>query len=89
MTTPNVSNFQLTVGGTIAFLGLLFSGIGVYTSLQSDIAVFKEFKGQQVSINSNTADEMRALRSEQKDSDIRMNTKLDHIIDQINSRRIR
>ena len=81
------SALRITIGGVLSVIGLLGGGIAAWSSNQSDIAVLQEFKAYQGSVNTGVGESIRDMRAEARDSDIRTNAKLDHIIDRMNSRR--
>jgi cell division protein FtsB len=76
------STYTLSFGGIIAVAGLAASGVATYNSVQNDIASLKRGELYQERTNERLSDEMKSLRTEQRETMREFNEKLDRIIDQ-------
>ena len=81
------STYTLSFGGIIAVLGLAASGIATYNALQNDIATLKRGELYQEQTNQRLGDEIKAVRTEQRETMREFNEKLDRIIDHWPARR--
>jgi cell division protein FtsB len=75
------TNNQLSIGGVIAIVGLIASGVATYNTLQNDIATLKRGETYQERTNDRLSVEMKALRDEQRETMKEFNEKLDRIIE--------
>jgi cell division protein FtsB len=76
------SNYTLSFGGIIAVAGLAASGVATYNSLQNDIAVLKREVVIQERTNDRLTEEIKSVRTEQRETMGEFNVKLDRIIEQ-------
>ena len=81
------STYTLQSSGIIAIAGLLASGVATYNALQNDIASLKRGELYQEQTNQRVGDEIKAIRTEQRETMREFNEKLDRIIDHWPSRR--
>lgn len=81
------SNLTISWSGIIAVAGLLASGVATYNTVQNDIAGIKRGELYQQETNQRLSDEIRAARSEQRETMKEFNEKLDRIIEQWPRRR--
>ena len=81
------STYTLSFTGIIAVLGLAASGIATYNALQNDIATLKRGELYQEQTNQRLGDEIKAVRTEQRETMREFNEKLDRIIDHWPARR--
>jgi len=72
----------MSLGGIVAVLGLVASGIATYNSLQNDIATLKQGGIYQERTTDRLGDEIKASRLEQRETMREFNEKLDRVIDQ-------
>jgi cell division protein FtsB len=76
------STYALSFSGIIAVAGLAASGVATYNSLQNDIAVLKREVVIQERTNDRLTDEIKSVRTEQRETMGEFNVKLDRIIEQ-------
>ena len=81
------STSTLSFSGIIAVAGLLASGVATYNALQNDIASLKRGELYQEQTNQRLGDEIKAIRTEQRETMREFNEKLDRIIDHWPQRR--
>src|SRR6185312_17475026 len=81
------STYTLSFGGIIAVAGLVASGVATYNAVQNDIASLKRGELYQEQTNQRVGDEIKAIRTEQRETMREFNEKLDRIIDHWPSRR--
>jgi hypothetical protein len=81
------STSTLSFSGIIAVAGLIASGVATYNALQNDIATLKRGELYQEQTNQRVGDEIKAIRTEQRETMREFNEKLDRIIDHWPSRR--
>ncbi|SEK64513.1 hypothetical protein [Nitrosovibrio tenuis] len=81
------STYTLSFGGIIAVAGLVASGVATYNDLQNDIATLKRGELYQEQTNQRLGDEVKAIRTEQRETMREFNEKLDRIIDHWPQRR--
>lgn len=58
---------EIRLGEIIAAISILGGGIGVYSSLNADMALIKSAQAAQVSVNREIKEEFKELRTEQKE----------------------
>ncbi|HEX8874790.1 MAG TPA: hypothetical protein VF780_09195 [Nitrosospira sp.] len=83
------STYTLSFSGIIAVAGLAASGVATYNTLQNDIASLKRGELYQEQTNQRLSDEMKVMRTEQRETMREFNEKLDRIIDLWSQRRHR
>jgi hypothetical protein len=81
------SNFTLSIGGILSIAGLLTSGVATYNSIQNDIATLKRGELYQERTNERLGEEIRTVRTEQRETMREFNEKLDRIIENWPQRR--
>lgn len=81
------STSTLSFSGIIAIAGLVASGVATYNAVQNDIASLKRGELYQEQTNQRVGDEIKAIRTEQRETMREFNEKLDRIIDHWPSRR--
>jgi hypothetical protein len=81
------STYTLSFSGIIAVAGLVASGVATYNALQNDIASLKRGELYQEQTNQRLGDEIKAIRTEQRETMREFNEKLDRIIDHWPQRR--
>jgi cell division protein FtsB len=72
---------QLSLGGILALVSLVASGVATYNSIQNDIATLKRGETYQERTNERLSGEIKALRDEQRETMKEFNEKLDRIIE--------
>jgi hypothetical protein len=75
------STSTLSFSGIIAIAGLVASGVATYNAVQNDIASLKRGELYQEQTNQRVGDEIKAIRTEQRETMREFNEKLDRIID--------
>ena len=75
------TNNQLSIGGVVAIVSLIASGVATYSALQNDISSLKRGETYQERTNERLSGEMKALRDEQRETMREFNEKLDRIIE--------
>lgn len=75
------STSTLSFSGIIAIAGLVASGVATYNAVQNDIASLKRGELYQEQTNQRLGDEIKAIRTEQRETMREFNEKLDRIID--------
>lgn len=83
------STYTLSFSGIIAVAGLAASGVATYNTLQNDIASLKRGELYQEQTNQRLSDEIKVMRTEQRETMREFNEKLDRIIDLWSQRRHR
>lgn len=83
------STYTLSFSGIIAVAGLAASGVATYNTLQNDIASLKRGELYQEQTNQRLSDEIKVMRTEQRETMREFNEKLDRIIDLWSQRRQR
>jgi hypothetical protein len=81
------STSTLSFSGIIAIAGLVASGVATYNAVQNDIASLKRGELYQEQTNQRLGDEIKAIRTEQRETMREFNEKLDRIIDHWPQRR--
>lgn len=81
------SAWTISFSGIIAVAGLAASGVATYNALQNDIASLKRGEMYQEQTNQRLSEEIKSLRTEQRETMREFNEKLDRLIEQWPNRR--
>ena len=79
------STSQLSLGGVVAVVGLIFSGVAVYNSVQNDISSLKISGVYQSRTDDRQDEQMKINRMEFNQGLREINTKLDAMIERMPS----
>ena len=78
-----LSTYSLSVGGIVAILGIILSGVAAYNAIQIDISNLKRGESYQTRTDERQDEQMKANRLEYNQGLREINSKLDALIERM------